>query len=189
MKKFLKIVVIVLAVAFVAAQFVRTDRTNPPIDETKVLQAPADVQAILDRSCADCHSSKTTWPWYTNVQPVAWWIADHVKEARKELSLSEFGTYSPKKAAHKMEEVCEMVEKGEMPLKSYLPLHPSAKLSDADRTRLCEWSKAERALILGGGAAAPAPPVANAPAAVNAPPPPAADNDEKGEESEEHGEH
>lgn len=161
MKKILRIVLVVLIAAFVAAQFVRPDRSNPPIDETKVLQAPADVQAILDRSCADCHSSNTRWPWYTNVAPISWMIADHVEEGRKELSFSEFGTYAPKKAAKKMQEVCEQVEQGEMPMQNYVLLHRDAKLSDADKARLCEWSKVERARIQGGGAgaaeAAPAP--------------------------------
>jgi len=143
-KKVLKVVLIVLVVAFLAAQFVRIDRTNPPVDPAHTIKAPADVQAILDRSCADCHSNNTRWPWYTNVAPVSWWIADHIKEGRRELNLSEFATYSPKKAKHKLEEICEQVEKGEMPLTGYVPLHPEAKLSDADKSRLCEWSKSLR---------------------------------------------
>ncbi|HEX7828614.1 MAG TPA: heme-binding domain-containing protein [Thermoanaerobaculia bacterium] len=150
MKKVLKIVVLVLVIAFALAQFARPNRTNPPINEANVLQMPADVQSIFTRSCADCHSNTTKWPWYTNISPVSWWIADHVKEGRHELNVSEFGTYSTKKAAHKMEEVCEMVEKGEMPLQGYAgPLHPDAHLSEADKSRLCEWAKGEQRRLLG----------------------------------------
>jgi hypothetical protein len=146
-KKFLKIALIVLIVAFVVAQVVRPNRTNPPVDPAKVLQAPADVQAILSRSCNDCHSNETRWPWYTNVAPVSWFIADHVKDGRKELNFSEFASYTPRRSARKMHEICEQVETGEMPLTNYLPLHPEAKLSDADRKRLCDWSKSEEARI------------------------------------------
>lgn len=153
MKTFLRATLLVLVLALLAAQFVRPDLTNPPIDPAHELRAPAPVQSILDRSCIDCHSHRTRYPWYSRISPVSWWLQDHVTEGRGELNLSEFGTYSPKKAAHKLEEVCEMVEKKEMPLKSYLPLHPSAKLSDADRQTLCAWSKQERALILGAPAA------------------------------------
>ena len=157
MKKIFKTLAVVLIIAFAAIQIVRADRTNPPVNAADVLQAPPDVQAILDRSCADCHSSNTRWPWYTNVAPVSWWIADHVKDGRKEMSFSEFNTYSPKKAAHKMEEICEQLKKGEMPLKGYTPLHPEAKLTDADKQRLCEWSSSERARILTAMAPAVAP--------------------------------
>ena len=149
-KKWIQRILLALAVIFLLAQFVRPARSNPPVDETKALQAPPHVQSILDRSCADCHSHRTTWPWYSNITPVSWWLVDHVKEARHELSLSEFGTYEPKKAAHKMEEVCEMIEKGEMPLREYLWLHPSARLSEADKRTLCEWAKGEEHRILSG---------------------------------------
>lgn len=166
----MKVTAIVLAVLFVAIQFIRPDRTNPPVDPSLVLKAPADVQAILDRSCADCHSSKTHWPWYSNLAPVSWRLADHVKEGRNELSFSEFGAYTPKKAAHKMEEVCEQVKKGEMPLKDYLLLHNDARLSDAEKRRLCEWSTSEHARILtAGGIPAAAAPNAAAPNAAAAP--------------------
>ncbi len=149
MKKVIQVILLVLVVVFVAAQFVRPDFTNPPVDPRHELRAPAHVQSILDRSCIDCHSNRTRYPWYSQITPVSWWLQDHIKEGREEMNVSEFGTYSPKKAAHKMEEVCEMIEKGEMPLREYVWGHPSAKLSDTDRQTLCAWSKAERARILG----------------------------------------
>jgi hypothetical protein len=150
LKKFLKAALLVFAIAFVIAQFIRPNRTNPPIHAAQVLQMPADVRTIFDRSCADCHSNNTTWPWYTNVSPVSWWIWNHVRVGRSELNVSEFNTYSQRKAAHKMEEICEMVQKGEMPLIGYEPLHPTAKLSDADKSRLCEWAKGEEKRLTGG---------------------------------------
>lgn len=152
MKKFLKWTGIVLAVLFLGAQAVRPARTNPPIDESKAIYAtgkvPSDVRAILDRSCADCHSHATHWPWYSNVAPVSWLVAHDVDEGRGELNLSTWAEYTPKRAEHKLEEICEMVGDGEMPLPIYLFTHRDAVLSGADRSRLCEWSSAWRAEIL-----------------------------------------
>ncbi len=137
----LRIVLIVLIAAFLVAQVFRPNRVNPPVDPAKALQAPPSVQAILDRSCNDCHSNNTRWPWYTNISPLSWWIADHVKEGRRELNFSEFNGYTERRKGKKLEEICEQVQQGEMPLKNYVPLHPEAKLSDADQQTLCSWTK------------------------------------------------
>lgn len=147
-KKILKWTVITLALLFVAIQFIRPSRVNPPVDESKTLQAtaqvPQEVGAILERSCNDCHSSKTEWPWYSEVAPVSWYLAWHVNEGRRELSFSEWGAYPPRRRVRKLQQVCDEVESGEMPLKSYLPLHPSARLSEADKQVLCHWANQER---------------------------------------------
>jgi len=151
-QRVLKWIVIVLAIVFLAAQVVRPSRANPPIDASKTIFAtgrvPEDVGAILKRSCADCHSHATQWPWYSNVAPVSWLVAHDVEEGRGELNFSLWADYTPKRAEHKLEEICEMVGDGEMPLKSYLLSHPDAKLSGADRSRLCTWSNEWRAEIL-----------------------------------------
>ena len=146
--KILKWVLIVLAVAFVCIQFVRPARTNPEFDQSKTLESTAvvtpEAAAILERSCNDCHTSRTRWPWYSNIAPVSWYLASDVNEGRRNLNLSEWGTYNAKKADRKLQEICEQVEHGQMPLKSYLLIHPSAKLSDADRQALCGWTKQEQ---------------------------------------------
>ena len=143
--KWLKRVLLLLVVLFAVAQFFRPTRANPPVDEKQSLyattQVPPDVRAILDRSCVDCHTNTTAWPWYSHVSPVSWWLVDHVEDARKELNFSKWGTYSDRRRHKKLEEICEQVKEGEMPLKEYLWLHPSAKLSDADRATLCKWSE------------------------------------------------
>ena len=146
--KIFKWALIFIAVTFAGIQFVRPARTNPVIDNAKTLEAkinvPPDVDAILVRSCNDCHSSETEWIWYTNVAPVSWYTAHHVDEGRRELSFSEFGSYSDKKAARKLDEICDQVTTGEMPHWDYAILHPTAKLSDADKQTLCDWTKLER---------------------------------------------
>jgi hypothetical protein len=150
--KWVKLALLALLVLFVLAQLVRPSMANPPVDETQTLYAaepvPSNVRAILDRSCNDCHSNRTVWPWYAQVSPVSWFLMDHVKDGRKELNFDAWGGYTPRRQARKLQETCEQVERWEMPIKSYLRLHPDASLSDADRQALCDWSKAFRARII-----------------------------------------
>ncbi len=138
----------VLGVVYLVSQGLRPERKNRPVDPAKRLVAPPQVQSILDRSCADCHSNNTRWPWYSNLSPISWWLADHVGHGRRDFSTSDFNSYTPERAAHKMEEVCEQVEDGHMPIRQYLWLHPGAKLSAADKQTLCGWAKSEQQRIL-----------------------------------------
>src|SRR5215218_1694544 len=132
LKKILKITLIVLVLTFVAAQFIRPNFSNPPVVGTETLQGstdvPADVQAVLARSCNDCHSNETKYPWYSKVSPFNWLLADHIEDGRKELNFSVWNTYAVKKKVRKLDELCEQVEHGEMPLPSYLWIHHDAAL-------------------------------------------------------------
>jgi len=152
MKKTLRWTGIALVVVFAAIQAIRPAKTNPPIDQSKTIenntQMSPEVVAVLDRACADCHSSKTTWPWYSQIAPISWYLADHVKDGRKELSLSDWGTYETRRKSRKLDEIREQVESGTMPIKSYVLLHPNAKLSDADRRLLIDWANQERERML-----------------------------------------
>jgi hypothetical protein len=147
LKKILKIALIVIVVAFVVAQFIRPDFSNPPVNESETLWAstnvPDDVHQVLVRSCNDCHSNETAYPWYARITPSNWYLANHISEGRRELNMSVWNTYSAKKKMKKLEEVCEQVEQGKMPIPSYLWIHHDAALSDSDRKLLCDWSKAE----------------------------------------------
>lgn len=148
MKKALKIILIILAIAFISIQFFRPERTNPPVSQVETLEAtakvPKDVQAILNRSCKDCHSNETVFPWYSNVAPVSWSVVDHIRVGREELNFSEWGTYSQRKKERKLEEICEEAEEGEMPHYQYLWVHWDAALTKNDVRVLCEWTKNER---------------------------------------------
>ena len=152
MKRTLKWTGIVLVVVLVGSQAIRPARTNPPVDATKTIRAnttmSAEVAAILERACNDCHSNKTTWPWYSQVAPVSWLLVGDVNDGRKDLSLSDWGTYDPKKKARKLQKICEEVKTGGMPLRSYLLLHPAARLSDSDRQTLCDWTRQEGERVL-----------------------------------------
>jgi len=152
MKKVLKILVVILVVVFVILQFFRIDRTAPPIVPGETLEAavevPPDISLILSRSCTDCHSNATAFPWYSNVQPAAWFLKGHIDDGRRHLNFSVFNTYTPKKKAKKLDEVCEQVESKEMPLPSYLWIHWDAALKDTEAQALCEWAKQEKEKIL-----------------------------------------
>lgn len=125
--------------ALVLLSLVPLDRTNPPV--TGDIQAPAEVKAILKRSCYDCHSNETTWPWYAYVAPTNFLVKRDVSEARKHLNFSEWGTYKPERKEKKQKECGEEVASGDMPMAIYVPMHPNAKLSDADKQALDAWSK------------------------------------------------
>jgi len=149
--KILRWFLILLAVVFVAIQFSRPARTNPPVNPAHSieanLQVSPQVAAIFDRSCNDCHSNKTVWPWYTNVAPVSWFLVNHVNEGRRDMNLSEWGSYDKDKQSHRLRDICEQVQDGEMPLSTYTPLHPKAKLSTDDVRVLCDWATSERARL------------------------------------------
>jgi len=148
MRRVLKIAIILLVVIVVGIQFVRPARTNPAVDESQTIfartQMTPEVAAILDRSCRDCHSNKTVWPWYTNVAPVSWWLSDHVNEGRRNVNFSEWGKLPPDRQDRKLRQICDEVQDGVMPLSSYTPMHPQAKLSEPDKKTLCDWTEKER---------------------------------------------
>ena len=140
-----------IAIGFIALlviiQFIRIDKTNPAvvIENDFIVQTnpPEHIQTILKTSCYDCHSNESTYPWYTNVAPISWWVKQHINEAREELNFSEWGTFNAKRQKHKLEECFEMIQEGEMPLPSYLIVHSEAKLTT--KNELVAWFKAEKA--------------------------------------------
>jgi hypothetical protein len=146
--KVVRVLLIVLLLFFVAAQFKRPAKSNPPIEQSQTIEAHTQmtppVAAILDRSCNDCHSNKTRWPWYSNVAPVSWFVIGHVDEARQVMNLSEWGRRDPGLQSKKLQQICEQVTDREMPLSSYTPLHSGSKLSDKDIKTLCDWTNGER---------------------------------------------
>jgi hypothetical protein len=138
-----------LVVLILLAQLVRPARTNPPVDPSRTIQAQTsmtpDVRAIFDRSCRDCHSYETEWPWYSHVAPFSWLLISHVNEAREHMSMSDWASYTPPEASERLDEICTEVREGEMPMSSYVLVHRSAALGDADRRALCAWTERERA--------------------------------------------
>ncbi len=143
MRRFRAIGIIVLVIA--AAQLIRPDHRNPPVNPGQSFQArmhpDPQVARVIDRSCADCHSNRTVWPWYSNVAPLSWVVSDDVREGRAHVNFSEWGNYDPKKSADLLKDICDMVRQGDMPLWSYRVAHKGTKLSPAERAAVCGWTK------------------------------------------------
>jgi hypothetical protein len=137
---------LIVLVAAIGIQAVRPDRTNPPVNPAHSLlpKAPADVRAILERACRDCHSNETRWPLYTEVAPTSWLVANHVHAGRDRFNYSEWTTYDTDEQDKLLGGVCSLPKRGRMPLPSYLIIHRDAKLSPSDVTTLCAWSEKMR---------------------------------------------
>jgi hypothetical protein len=146
--RFVKQVVLVVMVGAVAIQLVRPARTNPPTDPARTMMAvahlPADVQSVLERSCRDCHSHDTRWPWYSNVAPVSWLVIDDVNHGRRHFNYSDWAQFDSDKVPQLLRDICDQTRNGEMPMSIYVWMHPDARLSDSDVSTLCTWSDAER---------------------------------------------
>ncbi|GIV36552.1 MAG: heme-binding protein [Cyclobacteriaceae bacterium] len=139
LKKFALILIFLL----VALQFIRPpkNQSTAPADNDigMVYSIPAEVHGILKQKCYDCHSNNTRYPWYSAIQPAGWWMYKHIRDGKRELNFSEFRTYPARKAAHKLEETIELVQQKEMPLKSYLWMHPEARVSPEEEEKLVAW--------------------------------------------------
>lgn len=145
MKKYGKYILYALLGALVIMQFIRPEKNlsgNETHDITQKYPVPDEVMALLKPACYDCHSNTTRYPWYAEIQPVGWWLAQHVKEGKKGLNFSTFTSRKVAVQNHKFEEIIEMVKEGDMPLKSYTWTHGDAKLSDEQRALITSWAQA-----------------------------------------------
>ncbi len=137
-----------LGLLLLIIQFIRPDK-NDSNDLTNGIstkyKVPSEVNQLLQVSCNDCHSNKTRYPWYANVQPVAWWLNNHVVDAKKHLNFSDFSKKPLFVQNHKFDEIIEMVGDKEMPLPSYtnFGLHSEANLTDDQRKMIVDWAKAQ----------------------------------------------
>ena len=134
-----KVVFWIIVVIAVGIQLIPVNRTNPPV--TGEIKAPEEVMAILHRSCFDCHSNETKWPWYSYVAPASWLVAKDVRDGRGHINFSEWADYNSKQKEHKQEECGEMVAIGEMPLWFYVPLHLDSEMIPKDIEIILAWSK------------------------------------------------
>jgi hypothetical protein len=141
-----KKIFLVLVILFLAIQFIRPSRNTGSAfgqeDITHSVDVPEDVRSLLVTACYDCHSDHTDHMWYENIQPVGWWIGNHIQEGKDELNFSVFNSYKDKRKSHKFEEITEMVEEDHMPLSSYTFIHGQAKLSPEQKEKLIQWAKA-----------------------------------------------
>ena len=148
MRKALKAVSALLLLLFTGGQLVRPERVNPPATAGQSLEeqarVPPEVAGVLQRSCMDCHSDRTHWPWYSNVAPASWFVVEHVNDGRRQLNFSKWGEYERRRADALLDDICREARSGSMPLDSYTLVHRSARLAPADVRALCDWAGEER---------------------------------------------
>ena len=134
-----------IVIVLIAIQFFRPERNIAVSGSVNAinLHYPVSnaIKGLLRTSCYDCHSNTTIYPWYSNIQPFAWWQQSHVVDGKKELNFDEFNSYDVKRKKHKLDEVIEVIEKDEMPLGSYTLIHRNAILSPQDKGKLISWAK------------------------------------------------
>lgn len=139
-------ILFVSIVILVIFQFFHPDKNadNSPTAEandiSKVMNVPDNVQDILQKSCYDCHSNNTDYPWYAEVQPVGWWLNRHIEHGKKEVNFNEFSTYSVRRQYKKLEEIVEQVKEDQMPLSSYTLIHKDAVLNKDQKLLLASWA-------------------------------------------------
>lgn len=146
--KIIKKVLVVLLIIFVIAQFFRPEKNEGDLASLDSFYTdtnpPMDVKIILQESCNDCHSNVTRYPWYSQITPVNYWMAEHVVDGKKHFNISGWENNSVKRKDHKFEELIEMVEDKEMPLPSYTWVHTEAKLTNDQIKSVINWAKQVR---------------------------------------------
>ena len=142
MRKVIKVLLVLALVALVAIQFIRPEKNSEGYKSVTTFESEtkpsAEVAAILKESCYDCHSNQTQYPWYAEVAPFSLWLEEHIIDGKKHFNVSAWNDYSVKKKEHKLEEFVEMIEKDEMPLRSYTIIH--GNLSEDDKKLLLQWA-------------------------------------------------
>jgi hypothetical protein len=146
MNRWLKWSLLTLIGIIVVIQFFRPERNLLPLTESDLLvqlDPPEELALILQNSCYDCHSNQTRYPWYSHVSPVSWYLDRHIREGKEEVNFSHFGDLEQRAKIRLLNEICEEVEEGSMPLPSYIRMHRDALLTAEEIESLCDWSELE----------------------------------------------
>ncbi|MFC4632770.1 heme-binding domain-containing protein [Dokdonia ponticola] len=143
--KVLKIIAWIALGALVVIQFFPTDKnesyTTPETDFVLVNKVPSEIENQLMQSCYDCHSNNTVYPWYSKIQPAAWFLEDHIKEGKAELNFNEWDNYSDRRKKSKLRSIIKQIESGEMPLDSYTLIHRDAIFSEKEKEAVLNYMK------------------------------------------------
>ena len=144
--KYLKYFSILLLLTLVVIQFIKPDKNNDGYQSVALFEKETvptkEIAMILKNNCYDCHSDQTNYPWYNNISPINYWLEEHIVDGKKHFNVSAWDAYSARKKDHKLEELVEYVEQGEMPLDSYTWLH--GDLSNQDTQTLLQWAQLSR---------------------------------------------
>ena len=147
---FIRVIVLVLIALVGIVSFLTAPRASGNAGAQLLAGAhvPAAVRAAIERSCRDCHSEATRFPWYSYVAPVSWLIKSDVKEGREHLNFSRWNEYSLVRRERCLSEIANQVQDGGMPLSSYTWIHRDAVLSPADVDAIFTWTQEERARLI-----------------------------------------
>jgi len=140
----MKKVLLGILVVFILIQMIRptkNDSRNDINHISTVMAVPNEVREIFKTSCNDCHSNNTVYPWYSEVAPVSWYLAQHINEGKEHMNLSEWTVYNKNQQDHILKDFEEVLETHEMPLKSYLIIHKDAEMTNEQYEVLMNWVK------------------------------------------------
>ena len=153
MTRWLRRIALTFVIILAVIQVFPAERTNPSTDPVRTLhaQVPASTaaSAVIDRSCRDCHSHQTTWPWYSRVAPVSWMVAHDVTEGRRAVNFSDWASYSVDRQRKLLREACEAVSEGEMPMWAYTLIHRDARLEAQDVSAICGLTRRDETVAPG----------------------------------------
>ena len=139
----IKKLLLVLLTIFISMQLIRPARNKSPqvlsTDFTKLYRVSDSVQSVLQNTCYDCHSNNTVYPWYANIQPVAWILARHIKNGKDKLNFSDFGSYTSRRQISKLKGIANQVKDDEMPISSYRLMHKNANLTKEEKSLIMDW--------------------------------------------------
>ncbi|MER3499598.1 MAG: cytochrome C [Chitinophagaceae bacterium] len=140
----LKKLLLLFLIALIVIQFFHPKRNislaSQPNNIATAHTVPAEVKTILDKACLDCHSNNTRYRWYFKIQPLNWWLTNHISEGKKGLNFDEYTHRPLRYQYHKLEKIAEQVSDGEMPLSSYTWTHKDARLTAAEKKTLIDWT-------------------------------------------------
>jgi hypothetical protein len=141
-----KRIVLWVLVLFVLIQGIQPRRTNPPVTPSRSLEAhlnvPPQVQSVLQRTCYNCHSSATVWPWYSHVAPASWYVVHDVNAARSHINFQDWeAQVSPQEGKEHLGLICKLIQNGQMPPADYRLMHKDGNLTPEEASAVCDWSK------------------------------------------------
>jgi hypothetical protein len=143
--RLLKKIIIVSGILFIALQFIRPGHNKSSqiltTDISMVVKIPDTVLTLLKNACYDCHSNNTDYPLYSNIQPMGWLMAYHIKQAKNQLNFSEFGSYSQRRQLSKLDGIANSIKDNIMPLTSYRMMHKNAQLSEDEKSLIINWAQ------------------------------------------------
>ena len=143
LRKKILIAIGIVFILFIVIQFIQPVHNKSDqfltSDISQIFTTSDSVRALLKNTCYDCHSNNTIYPWYSNIQPMGWLMAKHIKNGKDALNFSEFGSYSSRRQLSKLNGIANSIRDDIMPLRSYKLMHKNAHLSANEKVLLANW--------------------------------------------------